>query len=57
MPNYEYACPVCETYEERNVPMEDREDQECDKGHALKRLWSFTGSVWAPTSSSGASHK
>jgi putative FmdB family regulatory protein len=57
MPNYDFKCPVCETEEERNVGIDEREDQQCDKCyHPLERVWNFKGSVWAPTSS-GASHK
>ena len=57
MPNYDYKCPVCETVEERNVNMEDREDQTCGECyHPLKRIWNFKGSVWAPTATGGG-HK
>lgn len=58
MPNYDYECPVCEEITERNVDMTDRNDQSCDKCyHPLSRKFTFKGAVWAPTSSSGASHK
>jgi putative FmdB family regulatory protein len=58
MPNYDLECPVCETLEERNVPMEDRDEQYCDRCyHKLIRRFTFRGSVWAPTSSNGATHK
>lgn len=58
MPNYDYQCPVCETDEERNVDMDDRDEQTCDRCyHKLTRKWTFRGSVWAPTSSNGGTHK
>lgn len=50
MPNFDYKCPVCESIEERNVAVDDRDEQTCNKCyHPLKRVWSFRGSVWAPT--------
>lgn len=56
MPNYDYVCTECENTEERNVPMESREDQTCECGAPLKRKFSFKGSVWAPTATGGG-HK
>jgi putative FmdB family regulatory protein len=50
MPNYDFKCPVCETTEERNVDVEARDSQNCDRCyHVLVRVWNFKGSVWAPT--------
>lgn len=58
MPNYEYTCIHCDTDEDRNVPIDYRDLQKCDKcGNRLNRVWSFNGAVWSPTSSKGASHK
>lgn len=57
MPNYDYKCPVCKTTVERNVGMDDREEQQCDVCyHPLERKWTFRGSVWAPTATGGG-HK
>ena len=50
MPNYDYKCLVCETAEERNVEADSRDKQNCNEcSKPLKRVWSFKGSVWAPT--------
>jgi putative FmdB family regulatory protein len=54
MPNYDFYCPVCETTEERNVEMSEREEQDCERCyHRLDRKWTFNGSVWAPTATGG----
>jgi putative FmdB family regulatory protein len=50
MPLYDYCCVDCKQAEERNVKIDDREDQYCVKcdGHLIREI-SFKGSVWAPT--------
>lgn len=54
MANYDYVCVTCNNEEERNVPMDDRENQRCNYCNSeLKRVFSFRGVVWAPTSTNG----
>lgn len=54
MANYDYVCLACNNEEERNVPMDDRNDQNCNYcGSELKRVYNFHGAVWAPTSTNG----
>lgn len=56
MPNYDYTCMECDTDEERNVSMEERESQWCNVcDNKLTRAWTFKGSVWSPTRE-GANH-
>ena len=51
MPNYEYTCVNCDETTERIVKIDEREKQSCEKcGYRLNRVYSFNGSVWAPTS-------
>lgn len=51
MPNYDYWCMCSEGIQHRiNVPMEERDSQKCSFCYAsLRRKYTFTGSVWAPT--------
>lgn len=56
MPNYEYKCEDCESMEERNVHVDDREYQDCQECDGpLRRIFTFTGSVWSPTKNGGMS--
>lgn len=51
MPTYGYHCDACRTYEERVVPIVERNHQACETcGHDLKRvlsapLFKFAGRV------------
>lgn len=54
MPTYTYENCYRHTNKaeliERNVPIDDRDDQSCmECGTPLKRKISFTGLTWAPT--------
>ena len=54
MPIYTYKyCdgdPDPETFIERNVPIEERDNQFCHRcKNKLERVIDFNGSVWAPT--------
>lgn len=52
MPNYDYSCLACDTDEERNVKIAERDNQNCQQcGNRLNRNYTFHGAVWAPTSS------
>ena len=54
MPMYEYVCEHCPGRLEINVPIEDRDSQKCDTCNSdLVRLFTFQGSVYAPTSTGG----
>ena len=51
MPLYVYRCNMCLKEHERNVPVDQRDLQECKNCKSpLYRKIAFTGSVWAPTS-------
>ncbi len=49
--SYEKCCTKKDT--ERNVPMDERDNQWCECGDKLDRLVTFNGSVWAPSSTGG----
>lgn len=49
MPIYIYWCTDCKDSTERNVKVDERQDQYCDCGNHLIREFKFSGSVWAPT--------
>lgn len=56
MPNYAYYCVACDNETEKNVTMNDRDDQDCDTCHRkLKKKFRFNGSVWSPTRNGGHS--
>lgn len=58
IPNYDFYCSECDTITEKNLPISQRDDaQVCECGTELKRKITFKGSVWAPTASSGATHR
>lgn len=50
MPTYTYECENCEVTDELNVPIAERDNQNCPVCTvALKRKITFTGLTWAPT--------
>jgi predicted nucleic acid-binding Zn ribbon protein len=49
MPIFSYACEICQKREDRNVPIDQRNDQFCEEGHHLKKTFEFKGLVWSPT--------
>lgn len=50
MPTYDFSCIVCDTDNEKNVTIEERDNQFCGKcGNRLNRNLTFKGSVYAPT--------
>lgn len=57
MPNYSYKCNECGEIFDKNVPMSQyKENQLCTCGGIGIRKITFSGSVWAPTST-GSNHK
>jgi putative FmdB family regulatory protein len=54
MPIYNYKCPICKHEEEKNVPIDDRDMQDCVQCKTeTQRIIRFTGAVYAPTSTGG----
>lgn len=53
MPIYDYFCVNCESAEERNVSVADRDNQYCGCDNHLHRQVSFKGVVYAPTATNG----
>jgi putative FmdB family regulatory protein len=50
MPNYTFACVSCDEQFDKNVSYENIADVLCEKcGYRAKRLYTFSGLVWAPT--------
>lgn len=49
MPLYDYWCTDCKEASERNVKVDERENQYCKCGNHLTREITFKGVVWAPT--------
>lgn len=58
---YAYKCPGCANKEERFIPVEDRNKQECEIcGNILDIVISPTASIWVtscPTASKGKQTK
>jgi len=50
---YIYGCEFCDEEIEKNVPIDERDNQFCICGQQLLRKLKFTGSVYAPTSTDG----
>jgi len=58
MPIYSYTCWACDLELERNVKIDDRDNQICEKClHRLIRQIDAPGAVYAPTSSGGMTTK
>lgn len=56
MPNYDFACLVCDADFEKNVSYENIDNVFCETcGHRAKRVYSFKGLVWSPTRNNGHS--
>lgn len=54
MPLYRYRCDNCETTEERNAKIKDKDRQVCRTClEPLRSLICFQGSVWSPTANGG----
>jgi putative FmdB family regulatory protein len=53
MPIYGYICLECVKHEERNVKIDDRDEQFCKNGHRLRRTFDFTGMVFSETANGG----
>lgn len=51
MPNYTFVCVECDIEFDKMIPYEEIENTMCEKcGYRAKRLYTFKGLVWAPTS-------
>lgn len=51
MPTYSFCCLACDTEFDKNVKYEDISSVMCENcGYRAKRLYTFTGLTWAPTS-------
>lgn len=56
MPNYDFACLVCDEDFEKNVPYDEIDKIICEKcGYNAKRVYTFNGLVWSPTRNNGHS--
>lgn len=54
MPLYTYWCPSCDTDQERQSKIADRDNQKCEPcGNRMVRAVDIPGGVWAPTSGKG----
>ena len=45
---YRYRCNRCNERSERNVPVDQRDSQQCECGHALTRLFEPTIAIHIP---------
>lgn len=53
MPLFDYWCVDCKQSQERNVKIDERENQYCDCDNHLTRQISFNGAVFSETSNGG----
>lgn len=54
MPLYTYWCPACDTDQEKQCRIADRDYQKCNEcGNRMIRAIDIPGGVWAPTSGKG----
>ena len=53
MPIYTYKCIKCENRFEKIVPIAERDNQKCEKGHDAVRGLDRPGGLYAPTATGG----
>lgn len=54
MPLYTYWCPYCDTDQEKQCRIADRDYQKCNEcGNKIIRAIDIPGGVYSPTSSGG----